>query len=62
MVFNNTFNNISFISLWSVLLVDETWAPRENNWPVAVTDKLSHHVVSNTPHHEQGSNSQLLWW
>ena len=23
-----------------------------------VTDKLSHNVVSSTPHHEQGSNSQ----
>jgi hypothetical protein len=24
-----------------------------------VTDKLSHNVVSSTPHHEWGSNSQL---
>ena len=31
MVFNATFNNISVISWWSVLLVDET---RENHQPV----------------------------
>jgi len=34
MVFNTTFNNIS------VLLVEETWVPGENHWPV--TDKLYH--------------------
>jgi hypothetical protein len=32
MVFNTTFNNISVISWWSVLLVKETG---ENHWPVA---------------------------
>ena len=32
MVFNATFNNISVISLWSVLLVEET---SENHWPVS---------------------------
>jgi len=30
MVFNATFNNISVISWWSVLLVEETRVPREN--------------------------------
>ena len=30
MVFNTTFNNISVISWWSVLLVEETRVPREN--------------------------------
>jgi hypothetical protein len=29
MVFNNTFHNISVISWWSVLLVEETGVPRE---------------------------------
>jgi hypothetical protein len=29
MVFNATFNNISVISWWSVLLVEETGVPRE---------------------------------
>jgi len=31
MVFNTTFNNISVISWWSVLLVEETGVPRENH-------------------------------
>jgi hypothetical protein len=38
MVFNATFNNISVISWWSVLLVEETGVPRENL--SQVTDKL----------------------
>jgi hypothetical protein len=33
MVFNTTFNNISLISWWSVLLVEETGVPRENHQP-----------------------------
>jgi hypothetical protein len=40
MVFNATFNNISYISWWSVLLVEETRVPGENHRPVA--DKLYH--------------------
>ena len=35
MVFNATFNNISVISLRSVLLMEETGGPRENHRPVA---------------------------
>ena len=31
MVFNSTFNNISAMLWWSVLLVEETGAPRENH-------------------------------
>ena len=38
MVFNATFNNISVISWWSVLLVEETGVPGENH----VADKLDH--------------------
>jgi hypothetical protein len=38
MVFNATFNDISVISWWSVLLVEETRVPEENH-PL-VTDKL----------------------
>ena len=34
MVLNATFNNISVISWWSVLLVEETRVPGENNRPV----------------------------
>jgi hypothetical protein len=39
MVFNVTFNNVSVISWWSVLLVEETG---ENNRPVSTCDKLYH--------------------
>ena len=35
MVFIATYNNISAISLKSILLVDETGVPRENNWSAA---------------------------
>jgi len=35
MVFNTTFNNISGISWWSVLLVDETGVTEENHRPAA---------------------------
>jgi hypothetical protein len=35
MVFNATFNNISAISWWSVILVEETAVPRENHRPAA---------------------------
>jgi len=35
MVFNATFNNISIISCRSVLLVEETGVPEENQRPVA---------------------------
>ena len=34
MVFNATFNNISVLSWWSVLLVEETRVPGENHRPV----------------------------
>jgi len=52
--FNATFNNIS------VLLVEETGLPGENHRPVASHwQTFSHNVVSSTPHHERGSNSQL---
>ena len=55
MVFNTTFNNISVISWQSVLLVEETWVPGENHWPVTSHwQTLSHNVVSSTPRHEQG--------
>ena len=34
MVFNATFNNISVMSLWLVLFVEETGIPREHHQPV----------------------------
>jgi hypothetical protein len=46
--------------LRSVLLVEETGVPGQNNRPVASHwQTLSHNTVSSTPHHEWGSNSQL---
>jgi hypothetical protein len=50
MVFNATFNSISVIPWWSVLLVEETEIPGENHRPVAShSQTLSHNVVSSTP-------------
>ena len=46
MVFNATFNNISAISWRSVLLVDETGRPGENQRPVTShRNTLSRNVV-----------------
>jgi hypothetical protein len=46
MVFNASFNNISVISWWSVLLMEETGGPGENNRPIASYGQiLSHNVV-----------------
>ena len=58
MVFKYTFNNISVISWWSVLLLEETRVPGENYRPAACHwQTLSHNVVSSTPRHEQGCKS-----
>jgi hypothetical protein len=60
MVLNTTINNISIISWWSVLLVEEIGLPRENHPPVAShCQTLSYNVVSSTPRHERDSNSQI---
>ena len=46
MVFYDTFNNISVISWRSVLLVEKTGGPGENNWPLeSHWQTLSHNVV-----------------
>ena len=51
-VFNPTFSNISAISWWSVLLVEETGVFKENHCHVASHwQTLSHNVVSSTHHH-----------
>jgi hypothetical protein len=60
MVFNATFNNISVTSWRSVLLVEGAGVPGENHRPVAShCQTLSTNVVSSTPRHERGSNSQV---
>ena len=61
-VFNITFNNISVISLRSVLLVMETGVSGENHQPIASHwQTLSHNVVSSTPrtHHVSGDRHWL---
>ena len=50
MVFNATFNNISVILCWSVLLMEETGVPGENHRPVSShRQTLLPKVVSSTP-------------
>jgi hypothetical protein len=50
MVFNAFFNNISALSWWSVLLVQETGVPGENQGPAeSHRQTLSHNIVSSTP-------------
>ena len=54
MVSNATLRNISVISLWSVLLVEETEVVGENHWPATGNwQTLSHSVAS-----PEDSNSQ----
>jgi len=49
MVFDATFNDISVISWWSILLVEETEILRENHRSAAShRQNLSHNVVSST--------------
>jgi hypothetical protein len=61
MVFNDTFNNISVLSWWSVLLVEETGVPGENHRPVAShSQTLSHNVVSSTMYNE-GTNFSYVY-
>ena len=59
MVFNATFNNIAVIWWRSVVLLEEIRLHRENHRPVASNcQTLSHNVVSSTPRHDGGLNSQ----
>ena len=61
MVFNPTSSNISAISWWSVLVVEETgvlWVnhqPAESHWQT-----WSHNVVSSTSRHEPDSNTSFV--
>jgi hypothetical protein len=54
MVFNATFNNISVISLQSVINVEEAGVPGDNHRPAASHwQTLSHNVISITHHQER---------
>ena len=58
MVFNDTFYNISSISWRSDLMVEEIGVHRKDYRPAASNwDPVSHNVASNTPLHDQDSNS-----
>jgi hypothetical protein len=46
MVFNATFSNISVISWWSVLLVDETGVHEKTTDLSQVTDKFYHMLLN----------------
>ena len=46
MVFNATFNNISVIPLWSVLLVEEIEVPEENHRPSAIVPVMYSIITS----------------
>jgi hypothetical protein len=55
-------NNISVISRWSVLSMEEKGVSRENYRAAAyIGQRLSNNVVSNASSHEWESNSQLYW-
>jgi hypothetical protein len=59
MVFNAIFNNISAISWWLVLLIEETEVPGENHRPVdSHWQTLLQNVVSSKHRHERDSDSQ----
>jgi hypothetical protein len=45
MVLNATFNNISAISGWSVLLVEETGVPGENHRPLQQYSRWLHCIL-----------------
>ena len=45
MVFNTIFNNISAISWWSVLLVEETWVLGKNHRPAASYNFISKYYM-----------------
>jgi hypothetical protein len=60
MVLNATFNNISVILWWSVLLVEESGVPGESHQPAQVTDKLHQLMLYRTHHAWVGFKFTML--
>jgi len=62
MVLDATLNNISVISWWSVLLVEETWVHGENHRPVGShRQTLSHNFVwSIRTHNVSGDGTDCI--
>ena len=60
MVLNATFNNISVISWWSVLLVKKTGVPGVNHRPATSHWQTLSHIEYTSP--ERDLNSQRWWW
>ena len=58
MVCSATFNNMSVISLWSALLMEETGVPRENQRPSASHRQSLSQCVAKYTMPEWDSNSQ----
>ena len=59
MVFDATFHNISVISWLTVSFIGGENRGNPPTMLPLVTDQLYHNIVSSTPRHERGSNSQL---
>jgi len=62
MVFNATFNNISVIWWWSVLLVEETEVPGETTDLSQVTIKLYHIMLYRVHLAMNGVRTSQLEW
>jgi hypothetical protein len=60
MVFNATFSNISVISWWLVLLVEDTGIPEKTTNLPQVTDKL-YHIMSRGGTRDSVDGGAQLW-